>query len=82
MALTTQGQPKPRYDAVDPKKQPGRVISLFTSSWSLGALLFLCLFLPSFEGCHGTTVYPIQVFGDVEPKLVWVLRAFLGLSRK
>lgn len=31
--------------------------SLFTPSWGLGLILFVCLFLPSYEGCNGETVY-------------------------
>lgn len=41
--------------------------SLFTPTWSLGLLLFCCLFLPAFEGCAGETVYIVhEIFdGDV-----------------
>ncbi len=31
--------------------------SLFTPSWSLGLLLALCLFLPSYRGCNNQVVY-------------------------
>lgn len=31
--------------------------SLFTPSWSLGLLLFFCLFLPSYRGCNNQVVY-------------------------
>ncbi len=31
--------------------------SLFTPTWNLSLLLFVCLFLPSYEGCSGETVY-------------------------
>jgi hypothetical protein len=31
--------------------------SLFTPTWSLSLLLFVCLFLPSYEGCSGETIY-------------------------
>lgn len=31
--------------------------SLFTPTWNLSLLLFVCLFLPSYEGCNGETVY-------------------------
>ncbi len=31
--------------------------SLFTPSWSLGLLLFACLFLPAYRGCNNQVVY-------------------------
>jgi hypothetical protein len=31
--------------------------SLFTPTWNASLLLFVCLFLPSYEGCNGETIY-------------------------
>lgn len=36
--------------------------SQFTTSWTLGLLLFGCMFLPAFEGCNGKTIYPYLAF--------------------
>ncbi len=67
--------PRPERTLSSPAKRV--FLSLFTPSWSLGLLLFVCLFLPAYEGCNGRTVYVQQMVAESAGSHDEIYHAFL-----